>query len=98
MVRHTRRLHLIAKLPYAPDLAVSLNNKSVFLSELGRQEEALAAIEEAVTIRRQLAAARPHVFSTRLMASLRLFAAILDALGRDSEAAQARAEADRLAD
>ena len=33
---------------FRPDLAMSLNNQSAFLSELGRREEALAAIEEAV--------------------------------------------------
>jgi hypothetical protein len=83
---------------FLPNLATFLNNQSSRLSELGRREEALAVIEEAVTIRRQLADARPHVFSAPLMTSLRLLAAILDSLARDSEAAQARAEADRLID
>ena len=40
----------------------SLNNLSVRLGDLGRREEALAAIEEAITIRRELAAARPDAF------------------------------------
>ncbi|MER5466380.1 tetratricopeptide repeat protein, partial [Streptomyces sp. NPDC002668] len=35
------------------DLAMSLNNLSVRLGELGRREEALAAINEALHIRRQ---------------------------------------------
>jgi hypothetical protein len=43
---------------FLPDLAASLNNQSLRLAGLGRREEALAAIEEAVTIRRDLARAR----------------------------------------
>ena len=38
---------------------MSLNNLSVDLASLGRREDALAAIEEAVTIRRELAARSP---------------------------------------
>ena len=49
---------------------MSLNNLSVRLADLGRREEALAAIEEAVTLRRQLAAARPDAFPPDLAASL----------------------------
>ena len=37
---------------FLPNLAMSLNNQSNRLAELGRREEALAAIELAVTIRR----------------------------------------------
>ena len=40
---------------FLPDLATSLNNRRL-LADLGRRQDALAAIEEAVTIRR---AARP---------------------------------------
>ena len=40
-------------------LAGSLNNLSVRLADLGRREEALAAIQEAADIYRELAAARP---------------------------------------
>lgn len=42
---------------FRPDLATSLNNLSADLADMGRREEALAAIEKAVAIRRQLAAA-----------------------------------------
>jgi len=45
--------------PHLPDLATSLNNQANLLGALGRPEDALAAIEEAVTVRRALAAARP---------------------------------------
>ena len=46
-------------------LALSLNNLSVRLADVGRQDDALAAIEEAVALRRQLAAARPEAFTAR---------------------------------
>jgi tetratricopeptide (TPR) repeat protein len=45
---------------FLPDLAMSLNNLSNCLANLGRREEALGAIEEAVAIRRELAGARPR--------------------------------------
>jgi hypothetical protein len=38
-----------------------LNNLSVDLADLGRREDALAAIQEAVTIRRELACAVPKL-------------------------------------
>jgi hypothetical protein len=50
-----------------------LVNLSNWLSRLGRREEALAAIEEAVTAYRQLADARPQVYSARLAASLEIW-------------------------
>jgi hypothetical protein len=50
-------------------LATSLNNKSVFLSNLGQQREALAAIDEAVTIRRALAGAQRGAFLADLATS-----------------------------
>jgi len=43
---------------------------SIRLADMGRREEALAAIEEAVTIRRQLAEARPDAFLAALAISL----------------------------
>ena len=46
----------------ASRLAGSLNNLSVRLGDLGRREEALAAIQEAVSTYRELAAARPDAF------------------------------------
>lgn len=42
---------------FLPDLARSLNNLGNMLSDLGRREDALAATDEAVSIRRALAAA-----------------------------------------
>jgi Tetratricopeptide repeat len=58
---------IVAKHPEAtPLLAISLNNLSNRMHALGRREEALAAIEEAVTMRRALAAAQPDTFITAL--------------------------------
>jgi len=80
--------------PDAADrLAGSLNDLSVRLGELGRREEALAAIQEAVTIRRELAAARPDAFRPDLAMALNNLAADLTDLGRREEALAAIQEA-----
>jgi hypothetical protein len=55
---------------FLPDLATALNNQSERLADLGRREEALAAIEEAATTYRALAQARPAVFASRYASSL----------------------------
>ena len=47
-----------------------MSNQAGCLSALGRREEALAAVEEAVTIRRQLAQGRPDAFLPDLVMSL----------------------------
>jgi hypothetical protein len=75
---------------------MSLNNQSLRPADPGHREQALAAIEEAVTIRRQLADARPQVYSARLAASLQQLASLLEAAGRKHEGDTARAEAARL--
>ena len=62
---------------------VDLSNR---LSGLGRLEEALAAIEEAVTTYRQLAQARPDAFLPGLAMSLNNQSACLSDLGRREEA------------
>ncbi|MDT0484642.1 tetratricopeptide repeat protein [Streptomyces doebereineriae] len=53
-----------------PDLAMSLNNLAIRLGHLGRQEEALEAITEAVQIRRELANTRPVIHQGALEQSL----------------------------
>ena len=70
-------------------LAGSLTDLSVRLGRLGRPEDALTAIEEAVTIRRELARARPDAFQPDLATSLNSLCAVLSDLG------QARGRADR---
>jgi hypothetical protein len=74
-------------------LAGSLNNLSVRLAALGRREEALAASQEAVTIRRELAAARPDAFRPDLAAALNNLSVRLAALGRREDALAASHEA-----
>lgn len=67
---------------YQPDLARSLNNRSSFLSDLGRREEALAVGEEALGLSRQLARVRPDVFLPDLARSLNNQSGRLSELGR----------------
>jgi tetratricopeptide (TPR) repeat protein len=70
-----------------------LNNLSVRLADLGRPEQALAAIEEAVTTYRQLAAARPDAFLPHLATSLNNLSNRLADLGRPEQALTAIEEA-----
>ena len=51
---------------------MALGNLSGRLSELGCREDALAAIEEAVTIYRQVAATRLQIYAALLANSLRV--------------------------
>jgi tetratricopeptide (TPR) repeat protein len=72
---------------------MSLNNLGTGLSGLGRREEAVAAAQEAVDIRRRLAAARPDAFLPDLAMSLNNLGARLSGLGRRDEAVAAAQEA-----
>ena len=74
-------------------LATALNNLSVRLGGLGRSEEALSAIEEAVVLRRSLAAARPDAFTPDLAGSLNNLSNRLSGLGRREQALSAIEEA-----
>lgn len=76
-----------------PALAYWLNNLSVRLSALGQREAALAAIQEAVDIRRALAAARPDAFRPDLAISLWVLADCLDENGDLPGGMAANAEA-----
>ncbi|MEV4317083.1 tetratricopeptide repeat protein, partial [Actinocrispum sp. NPDC049592] len=76
-----------------PDLAGSLNNLSVRLGALGRHEEGLAAITEAVEAYRRLAAERPDAFLPDLAGSLNNLSVRLGALGRHEEGLAAITEA-----
>ncbi|MEU5130000.1 hypothetical protein AB0G96_28310, partial [Streptomyces mobaraensis] len=60
---------------YLPDLATSLNNLSIQLGEVGRREEGLTAIQEAVRIRRALAETKyPELLEAALQHSLEVTA------------------------
>ena len=81
---------------YRPDLAVSLTNLGVRLSELGRPADALPVTEEAVAIRRELAAASPDRYRPNFAAVLDNLAEALMALDRTAAANAARDEAAKL--
>ncbi len=53
-----------------PDFAESLHGLSNHWSAIGQREAALKTIEEALTIRRRLAAVRPNIFLPDLAVSL----------------------------
>ena len=66
---------------FNPALAMSLNNLSSLLSNLGHQEDALMAIQEAVKLRRQLTADQPVAFNPDLAMSLNNLSLHLSDLG-----------------
>ena len=72
-----------------PDLALSLNNLSTYLSALGHREEALEAVRECVALYRDLTRDRPNTFHPDLARSLNNLAIYLSALGRREEALEA---------
>ena len=79
--------------PGSGERAGLLKDLSNRLSDLGRREEALAAIEEAVTIRRELARTSPDAFLPDLAGSLNNQSNRLSDLGRREEALAAIEEA-----
>ena len=74
-------------------LAWSAGGLGIALSNLGRREEALAATEEAVAIRRTLAQARPDAFLPDLASALNNLGIWFSNLGRREEALAATEEA-----
>jgi tetratricopeptide (TPR) repeat protein len=87
----------VAREPYLqPLLALSLNNLAYRLSDLGRREPALEAAEEAVDIRRELAARWPDMFRPDLAFSLNNLANRLSDLGQREPALAAAEEATAL--
>ena len=70
-----------------------LSNLGLRLGDLGRREEALAASQEAVEIRRRLAQARPDAFLPDLATSLNNLGNHLSNLGLSEEALAASREA-----
>ena len=81
---------------FLPHLARSLNDLGMWLSELGRREEALQATREAVEIYRRLAPQRPQTFLPDLAMSLGAYGSVLLDLGRAREAREAFAEGLRI--
>ena len=70
----------------APQVARLLSNLSVYESELGRFNEALGSIAEAVEITRVLAVSHPDAFRPGLARALNNLSGHLEALGRFGEA------------
>jgi len=81
---------------FLPDLAGSLNTLANMLSDVGRREEALAQVEEAVRICRQLEQQRPDTFLPDMAMSLHNLASRLSELGRWEEALAQAEEAVRI--
>ncbi|MFV2099068.1 tetratricopeptide repeat protein, partial [Micromonospora sp. LOL_014] len=65
-----RRLATVNPAAYEPDLAMSLNNLAVTLSNFGRREEALDASTEAAELYRRLAQANPEAYEPDVARSL----------------------------
>ncbi|MFF8810730.1 tetratricopeptide repeat protein [Streptomyces pactum] len=78
---------------HEPDLADILTNLGVFLSEVGRREEALTFTQEAVAIRRRLAADNPAAHEPDSAVALTNLGSQLWAVGRREEALAATEEA-----
>src|ERR1039458_464048 len=76
--------------------ALWLNTCGVLLGDVGRREEALAAIQGGVGIRRALASAPPDAFTPDLATSLNNQSNRLADLGRREEALAAIEEAAAL--
>ncbi|MFH8796829.1 tetratricopeptide repeat protein [Streptomyces sp. NPDC017941] len=74
-------------------LAAALANLAICLSEAGRREEACAAAQEAVMIRRGLARANPHTHEPALATALVNLSRRLTRVARHAEAHRAAAEA-----
>jgi tetratricopeptide (TPR) repeat protein len=77
-------------------LAMALSNLSNHLSNLGRRDQALEAIQQAVDLRRQLAADRPMVFNAYLVDALDRLSDCLSDLGRQEAALHTTEEANNL--
>ncbi|MEU7824821.1 tetratricopeptide repeat protein [Catellatospora sp. NPDC049133] len=80
-----RRVAAVDPGRYLPDLATSLHNASLRLGDIGRSQEALAAISEAVHIRRQLAEGDPATHLPLLARSLNSLSVDLSDLDRRKE-------------
>ncbi|MBR7834235.1 tetratricopeptide repeat protein [Actinospica durhamensis] len=69
-----------------PDLAVTLHNLATRLSDLGRHQEAWAAIGEALAIRGTLVRTRPEMFLPDFAASLNTLVGVLVHVDRPQDA------------
>ncbi|MEE1821571.1 tetratricopeptide repeat protein [Streptomyces sp. BE20] len=82
LVEHHRTLAATDPGVHLPDLAMTLNNLSVRLAEVGRRDEGLTAIEEATDHYRTLATADPGAHLTNLAMALNNLSVELGGAGR----------------
>ena len=73
-------------MPIGPISLCALNNLANSLSEVGQRQEALAPAQEAVAIRRELAAKAPDAYRPDLAAALNNLANRLSGVGQRQEA------------
>ena len=78
-------LALDPPLVHSANLAIYLGIMSLILSDLGRNQEALAIIKESVSMWRQLAQDHPHVHYAGLASNLVNMSINLSGLGRNQE-------------
>ena len=95
-VKHYRALAKKDPDSYNPNLSMSLSNLGNRLSAIGKHEEALAAAQEAASLRRALAEKSPDTYNPDLAASLTNLGNCLSAIGKHEEALAATQEAASL--
>ncbi|EJG14397.1 tetratricopeptide repeat protein, partial [Actinomyces sp. ICM47] len=95
-VRLRRVLAEASPQAYTPDLAGSLNNLAIRLSEVGERGEALVVAREAVDAYQVLAEASPQAYTPDLAASLSNLANCLSSMGDRDRALVVAREAVRL--
>jgi tetratricopeptide (TPR) repeat protein len=92
----TASLSIIDSASSDEERASLLNNASVDLVNLGEHEKALTAIQEAVVIRRRLAAANPQAFDPHLAGSLNNLSTCWSGVGDRKQALAAIQEAVKI--
>ena len=70
------------------ELADSLNSEALYLAALGRLEEALTAVTEAIEILGHVQIEDPEAISSRLRGASRTFTSVMRDLGRDDQEIQ----------
>ena len=93
LTEHVRGPAASAPAVLEPALAASLTNLSVRLAEVGRRDEGLTAIQDAVKAYRRLAAANPAAYQPDLAMALNNLSVDLAAAGRREQALTASQDA-----
>ena len=88
-----RDLVEVSPAAYTPDLARSLNNLAIGLSEVGRSDDALEVAQQAAGLYRDLVEVSPAAYTPDLAASLNNLANFLSEVGRSVEALEVAQQA-----